>query len=241
MRVFLRLLGVCLLMLVPFFACMDFGSDEDQGSGCGPYNFTWGEPDPCRGVVCADDGDPCTVEYCSGGSCRSRPAEDGTVCTYDGLRGVCVEGICGKNLCEDVVCDEPCSSGFCDFADGLCHYEPRLADGTPCVSDGLEGVCVGGVCGENLCEEVVCDEEPCRIGVCSYVDGSCSYADNKPIGTPCVFEGNPGVCIDGICGENLCEGVDCDDGDACTDGTCDYRDGTCDFTSVVCADEEPCT
>ena len=202
MRDLIRLLGIFLLLLIPFFACMDFGGGETEG--CGPYEWDWGDGNPCEGVVCPPDDNVCTREFCSGGSCTSEPVTNGRSCTYDGLEGVCVAGVCGENLCEGVDCnDEPCSSGSCDYADGLCDYTPRFANGTPCTYDGLEGVCAGGICGENLCEDVDCDDgDACTEDTCDYVDGTCDF-------TPVV----------------------CDDDEECTEDTCDPTDG-CIFTAV---------
>lgn len=202
MRYLLRFLGICLLLLIPFFACLDFGNGETEG--CGPYVWDWDDGDPCQGVVCPPDDNVCTEEYCSGGLCKSRPVTNGMTCTYDGLAGVCVEGVCGENLCEGVNCDdEPCSTGKCDYVDGLCDYTARLANGTPCTYEGLEGVCAEGVCGENLCEDVNCDDgDACTQGTCDYVDGTCDF-------TPVV----------------------CDDDEECTEDTCDPPDG-CIFTAV---------
>jgi len=59
-------------------------------------------------------------------------------------------------------------------------------------------------------------------------------------GDACNLDGSEGVCVDGVCGEDLCKGVVCDDGIECTVGTCDYVDGTCDFTSL-CFDDSNCT
>jgi hypothetical protein len=60
-------------------------------------------------------------------------------------------------------------------------------------------------------------------------------------GTGCDIDGIAGVCVEAMCGENLCEGVVCDDGIGCTDDTCDYVDGTCEFTPVECDDLNECT
>ncbi|MGB5351302.1 MAG: hypothetical protein WBN10_16975 [Polyangiales bacterium] len=60
-------------------------------------------------------------------------------------------------------------------------------------------------------------------------------------GTDCTFNGLSGVCVLGVCGENLCEGVACDDDNECTDDKCSYVDGTCYFPSVECDDRNECT
>ena len=41
--------------------------------------------------------------------------------------------------------------------------------------------------------------------------------------------------------EGLCEGVECDDGDLCTDDECDPADGTCSSVPVDCNDNNYCT
>ena len=117
MRNLFRLLGVCLLVLIPFFACMDFDLGEPP-EGCGSYDWgdgsgwgdgwDWGDgsdgpdgpyptPDPCQGVVCPDDGDECTEEYCSGGA--GGFGGSGGAGGFGGSGGadgggVCVDGVC---------------------------------------------------------------------------------------------------------------------------------------------------
>jgi hypothetical protein len=83
------------------------------------------------------------------------------------------------------------------------------------------------------------DDNECRYGRCLGVctpttsESSAYWVEN---GTPCESDGIPGLCIDGVCVENLCEGVVCeDDGNLCTDDTCDYVDGTC--VPTVCEDD----
>jgi hypothetical protein len=239
MRGLSRFLALGVLVVVLFMACMDFGGDQEP-SGCEPVSVCLFGDCACSGVVCPDDGNPCTRNYCSGGRCVTDARPNGTACTYDGMDGVCVNGVCGENLCKDVRCDdEPCSRGECDYVDGLCDYTPRYPDGTACVYDGTEGVCVNGVCGENLCADVVCDDDDsCTVDTCDYVDGSCVYTPDQPNGEPCTSGDLEGVCVNGVCGENLCEGVDCDDDDACTHDSCDYVDGSCFHAEI--GEGEPC-
>jgi hypothetical protein len=56
----------------------------------------------------------------------------------------------------------------------------------------------------------------------------CTY-EPWPDGSPCVSGGVTGVCVAGECGENLCEGVVCDDSDPCTDDFCIYASGLCEY------------
>lgn len=120
MRNVLGFLCVCALGVVPLVGC----------------DLSWDNSDPCEGVVCPDDGNECTNEFCScvgllcRATCESRPAADGTDCTFDGSSGVCVSGVCGENLCEDVVCEDEdaCTDDTCDYVDGMCDFTPAVCD-----------------------------------------------------------------------------------------------------------------
>jgi hypothetical protein len=89
------------------------------------------------------------------------------------------------------------------------------------------------------CDGVWCppDENECTTELCS-----CGSCRSRPVsdGRACDLDGLAGICIDGRCEEDPCEGVVCDDGIECTGGTCDYRDGMCDFTNL-CDDGDDCT
>jgi hypothetical protein len=89
-----------------------------------------------------------------------------------------------------------------------------------------------------------CDDgNPCTMDNCVSDElVLCEVAhrcEHPPVtnGTPC---GPDTVCVSGVCGENLCEGVVCDDGLECTKDRCNYGDGTCHFQSL-CGDDNECT
>jgi hypothetical protein len=91
-----------------------------------------------------------------------------------------------------------------------------------------------------------CDDgDPCTVDTCMSSEASgceeavhwCAHSPATD-GTPC---GSGEVCVEGVCGENLCEGVVCEDGDICTDDTCDYVDGLCKFPPTLCDDGDLCT
>jgi hypothetical protein len=87
------------------------------------------------------------------------------------------------------------------------------------------------------------DGNPCTMDNCVSYDNihmpahGCEHSQVTD-GTPC---GSGEVCVEGVCGENLCEGVVCEDDDICTDDTCDYTDGLCKFPPTVCDDGDGCT
>jgi len=90
-----------------------------------------------------------------------------------------------------------------------------------------------------------CDDgNPCTMDNCVSDElVLCEVAhrcEHPPVtnGTPC---GPDTVCVSGVCGENLCEGVVCEDNDACTDDHCDYVDGSCYVTPTMCFDGDDCT
>jgi hypothetical protein len=131
MRYLFRFLCVCALGVVPVVGC--FGFDLSSES--------------CAGVVCPDDGNECTDEYCrcDGWWCTaervSAPVVNGTDCTFDGRAGVCVTGVCGEDLCEDVVCDDGdgCTDDHCAYVDGSCYVTPTVCDDqNECTEDGCD-------------------------------------------------------------------------------------------------------
>jgi len=109
----------------------------------------------------------------------------------------------------------------------------------------LEG-CFGPLFETGSCSDIVCpdDGNECTRAYCVCDGWWCTpECGSGPVenGTDCAFDGAAGVCVRGVCGENLCEGVVCDDGNACTDDTCDYEDGSCHFAPTVCDDRSECT
>jgi len=135
-------------------------------------------------------------------------------------------GVGGGTACAETDCDDgnPCTENLCNTADGTCS-NPTFTDGSTCSADENPGRCVAGVC-TGLCEFVDCDDgNECTEDLCDPAHGSCF---NPPIGdgTTCDAGGYPGQCSTGLC-LGLCIGVDCDDGNECTEDLCDRADGSC--------------
>jgi len=194
----------------------------------------------CAGVDC-DDSNECTQDTCDpmDGQCDHTSVTDGTSCDFGGFPGVCTVGVCeDAMLCADAVtrCNDSnaCTDDLCDPMDGQCDHT-NVTDGTSCDFGGFPGVCTVGVCEDAmLCSGVDCDDgNECTQDACDPMDGQCGHADAMD-GTTCDFGGLPGVCTDGTCEDAiLCSGVDCDDGNECTQDACDPMDGQCGHADAM--------
>src|SRR5436309_973133 len=234
-------------------ACTDDGNactaDQCDGSGncTHPANVTCDDGQFCNGPeTCDPRAGPCVP-----GSAPT--CDDGMVCTADSCdpaannnAGGCVNAPIAGCCTTDADCDdgdvctgtETCVTGACQ------NGAPLVCDnGNPC--DGLETCdpvagCQPGTlldCNDNL----VCTNDSC----------------DPAIG--CVNAPNPGCCTtDADCDNgNVCDGLEtcdvnnscvggtapnCDDGNNCTDDTCDVALG-CMHTdnTAPCDDANPCT
>jgi hypothetical protein len=183
--------------------------------------------------VDCSDGNDCTGDVCApaDGSCSNPNETDGTACDFSGAPGVCMSGTCEDDtvdLCMGVDCSDgnECTEDVCAPADGSCS-NPNETDGTACDFSGADGVCMSGTCEDAmLCNGVDCsDGNDCTEDLCDPADGSCSNP-NETDGTVCDASGSPGTCQTGVC-VGLCDGVDCSDGNDCTEDVCDPADGSC--------------
>jgi hypothetical protein len=168
---------------------------------------------PDHGGFACDDGDPCTVG------------------------DACVDGECGGGV--PVVCNDqnPCTDDSCDPTSG-CTYVPNdeaCDDGNDCSTGDY---CSGGEC---LHEGIVdCDDsDPCTNDSCAPL-GGCAYAHNS---APC---DDLDLCTaEDTCVQGECQGqvlILCDDGNLCTDDTCESKQG-CQYipNDVKCDDGNLCT
>ncbi|MBM4372883.1 MAG: hypothetical protein FJ098_14615, partial [Deltaproteobacteria bacterium] len=205
--------------------CVDYGA---EGSFCGgvcqedkdcPWGFSCGDVTTVAGVPtrqCVADAGvcPCTKKSVSLGLF--------TPCVVENAEGACP----GKRVCTTeglTPCDamEPASE-ICDGQDNDC-------DG-----DTDEPLEIGGNY-VNLCD----DQNPCTTDSCGGA-GGCSHQSLVQ-----------GECVDGDactigdhCEDGVCTGLPilCDDGDLCTDDSCDGLGG-CQiaFNQAACDDGDPCT
>jgi hypothetical protein len=211
--------------------------------------------DPC------DDDDPCTLgDGCKQGVCAGvkvpcdctqdkdcAALEDGDVCNGTlacDLGEVPYE--CKLDPATVVACPEPigpnapCLKAACDPAAGTCSFL-SYHDGSPCNDDDpctQNDSCAGGVCAGE--PGVNCnDGNPCTDDECVAASG-CA---NVPNNIPCQ---DGSVCTVGDqCGWGKCIGgkpLPCDDGNDCTDDSCDAALGcVAAFNQAMCDDQNPCT
>ncbi|MBM4342626.1 MAG: hypothetical protein FJ100_04535 [Deltaproteobacteria bacterium] len=158
-----------------------------------------------------------------------------------------------------------CKTAVCDAATGVCGTKDQ-ADGTDC--DDANGCTVGDKCGAGLCvagSAKDCDDKnECTTDSCDPAAG-CKHDNNTQQcsdGSECT---TADACKDGKCEPGSAKV--CDDGNPCTDDTCDAKDGcktanntaNCDDgnacttgekcadgqcaggTAVKCDDKSPCT
>ncbi len=212
-----------------------------------------------------DDGDPCTLnDFCAAGSCISMEMQDCTDanpctvemclpmvgCTYEANTGPCndndlctVGDTCGGTLCapgtDVLVCDDgnPCTDDYCDPELGCMRTLNDLAcdDHNTCTTND---VCVDGFCigtGSLNCD----DGNSCTLDICAGADG-------------CLYEDLEVACTDGdvctmfdACSEGSCLSgsiMGCDDGNPCTDDSCDPNTGCIHSPNTVsCDDGNSCT
>ncbi|MBN2493725.1 MAG: hypothetical protein JXR96_03950 [Deltaproteobacteria bacterium] len=127
----------------------------------------------------------------------------------------------------------PCALAQC-AGDEVCTYDTECEGGMIC----RNGKCVTPA---DPCEGKVCDPGyECRNGDCVLVDPCAGVVCDSPEGDAVCFE-LPGTCDQGRCEYTaLADGLDCDDGDACTfDTTC--QGGACLGQTVTCESPPPRT
>jgi cysteine-rich repeat protein len=190
------------------------------------------------GSIACDDGNVCTDDACDPATgcvftANLAPCDDGNACTTG---EACAAGSCAGGVAVD--CDDGavCTDDLCAPATG-CLNPPNTA---PCDDGDL--CTVGDVCQDGACAgaAVICDDG----NVCT--DDSCA-----PL-TGCLFTPNADPCDDqnactagDICAAGACTPgapYPCDDGELCTDDSCDPATG-CVYTlnESPCDDGDLCT
>jgi len=181
----------------------------------------------CIADTDCDDGIYCNgAETCAGGRCRGGaavPCDDGVGCTADR----CIEA---SRSCESVPDATRCSAGeICDPVAGCqrrpCTRPRDCRDAFAC--NGTESCGVDGFCLPGTPLECV-DAIDCTLDECSESMGGCAFTpDNRRC--------DNGVYCDGAerctrrTGCVVATPVSCDDGDTCTDDSCNEARDTCTY------------
>jgi hypothetical protein len=200
--------------------------------------------DPCIGLGC-NDGNGCTADNCTQGSCSFDAVPDGERCTIGDQAGLCIAGACDENPCASVDCDDgnPCTvNPTCNPSNARCEGGRDAADGTSCPFGDFPGTCVSGRCEDAmLCANVDCDDaNPCTDDLCARSTGQCSNVALTEL-SPCELDGVLGECMSQVC-VGLCEDEEtrCNDFDSCTIDSCDVATG-CVNAPKNCSDANSCT
>ncbi|MCS6798083.1 MAG: hypothetical protein NZ898_06090 [Myxococcota bacterium] len=209
-----------------------------EGSRCIRESTCGAMQQCCAGRCVArdcDDGNPCTTDSCDAVmGCRHEPnafpCEDGDACT---VMDACVMGRClgMSRSCDD---GNPCTDDRCDGTRGCTHTNNASAcnDGDACTT--------GDRCRDGRCEGT---PRPCMDA------HACTH--DRCVGGSCVHEPDSSRCPPGqMCSPTAgctttdrCAGVDCNDGNVCTDDFCDPATGRCSSVPNAdsCDDGNRCT
>jgi hypothetical protein len=200
---------------------------------------------PGSAVVCDPAGNgACSTDACNPATGQCAPVlqadgkacDDGNACTS---LDACATGKCaGKAVgCDD---GNPCTDDSCDPKVGCKH----AANAAPCDADGNgctgPDACSGGACKPGAAK--VCDDgNPCTVDGCDAKTGSCTQDG-------AALEGKS--CTGTACGASSCAGGQCvaakqnpcDDGNPCTDDSCDGSKGCKHAANAApCDDANLCT
>ena len=211
----------------------------DDGNLCTTGDFCSGGQCHAGAMEDCDDGNPCTKDLCLvDAGCVYDPADalcsDGDACTWGDH---CADKQCvfaGPLDCDD---GNACTDDSCDSESG-CVNTPNQAGCDDKDACTLTDVCVNGECvgsnldlcdDENVCTDDYCDMESGCVNAANQAgcddDNQCTLTD---------------ACVDGACvGSDL---DPCDDGNVCTDDSCDSESGCVNTPNqAVCDDSNACT
>ncbi len=226
---------------------------------CDPSNGNCKSAAAVDGISC-EDGKACTQgDACLSGKCAAGKVpqcDDGNPCTdeaCDPQTGKCVAKNADGKGCSDgnnCTANDTCQSGSCVSGTVVCACQSN-AD---CTSKEDGDLCNGTLyceltthtCEINKKTVVVCDtsaDTACLNWSCTPSKGKCE-PKNKPDLTECDADSSictkGDACLAGLCAPGALVG--CDDGNPCTNDTCDPVGG-CTHTNnnVTCNDNSACT
>jgi len=215
-----------------------------------------------------DDGNACTDDSCNvaDGTCQhvsnTAPCSDGNACTTG---DTCAGGSCQAGTLLTCTDGNLCTTDTCNPARG-CVFTNNAApcsDGNACTTGDT---CAGGSCQAGSPLQCT-DGNGCTDDTCSPASG-CVFTNNAASCDDGIFCNGADTCASGACtahGGDPCAGTGqrcdeaaqrclvlectslsdqaCDDGNACTDDSCNVAGGTCQHVSNTspCSDGNACT
>ncbi len=232
-------------------SCTEDSCNDLGGCSSVPIAALCDDEDPCTvGDICkegvctgsvaltCDDGNPCTDDSCGEEGCVFTPngaeCDDGNACTTG---DACLEGKCSYESL--VACDDGnlCTDESCDPASG-CISANNTA---PC--DDADACTVGDMCAGGACASgatTTCtDGNPCTDDSCDAEMGCTFTANNADCDdkNACTTKDS---CVEGACAGAVA--LACDDGDVCTDDSCDPSVGCVTVSNAApCNDGDACT
>ncbi len=151
--------------------------------------------------------------------CANFGAANGQTANQAGGNAACEAAagtVCTTDVCNNTGCDGATAAACCT--------NTPVADGTNCSAELPPlASCQGGVCLSESCTSDADCEDPateCLVappGACNLGTGLCGPEVPVADGTSC--NGGAGTCQSGTCADN-CAGVDCSDGNECTNDVC---------------------
>jgi len=242
-------------------------ADVEDGISCNDGDVCTID-DHCTGGECTGDvnpctdADPCTHDWCEPfvgchhdpGPCTCSkdedclPLDDNNMCngTFYCNLDADPEPACEIRSGSVVECDDSqdteCKKNTCEPSTGECSMK-NVADGTSC--DDSDPCTSGDQCSEGECLPTgdTCDDgNPCTEDSCNQADGSCTHANLSGVACDDSDACTTGdTCVDGKCIPS--ESRDCDDGNPCTDDSCDSLTQECvhTYNTAGCDDGNPCT
>ena len=193
---------------------------------------------PGNAVVC-NDNNPCTTDSCNPKTgCayanNVAPCDDGSLCTQG---DTCKDGVCGAG--KALVCNDgnPCTDDSCDKSSGCAAIAntAKCTDNNACTQNDTcaNSSCVPG-------KPMSCDDaNPCTDDSCDATQGCVTLVNANPcsdgnvctVGDAC----DKGACLAGMV-------LTCDDGNPCTDDSCNSKTGCQHANNAVgCDDGNACT
>jgi hypothetical protein len=254
-------------------ACTDGkckGKTTDEAVKCNDNNdCTKDTCDPIKGCQNApqtstkcDDSNACTVgDTCEAGVCKSgtntcscssddecKGSDDGNLCNgtlfCDKSKLPYQCKVDPKTIINcDTSKDTFCAQTQCTPSTGKCDIVKK-SDGTACDADQssctTDDTCKDGVCTPGA--KLTCDDKNvCTTDSCDPKEG-CKFIANT---SPCDADGD--ACTENdICSDKSCTAGKlkvCDDGEVCTEDSCDKADGSCKVKNLskTCDDDNACT